>query len=98
MAVELVSKAKCYNGYQKVYKHFSKELNCSMNFSLYEPVSSDSEKFHALFYLSGLTCTEQNFIQKSGVQKYASENRLIVVGPDTSPSTYYNIMISNVLD
>jgi hypothetical protein len=52
MAVELVSKAKCYNGYQKVYKHFSKELNCSMNFSLYEPVSSDSEKLHALLFRS----------------------------------------------
>lgn len=88
MALELVSSAKCYNGFQKVFKHVSKELNCTMNFSVYEPASSPGDKFHALFYLSGLTCTEQNFIQKSGFQKYASEHRLIVVGPDTSPSKW----------
>lgn len=90
MALELVSSTKCYNGLQKVYKHHSSELNCAMNFSLYEPVTASSgDKFHVLFYLSGLTCTEQNFIQKAGFQKYASEYRLMVVGPDTSPSKSY---------
>jgi len=83
-ALELVSKNKCFNGYQKVYRHFSKELNCSMKFSLYEPTTAD-KKFHVLFYLSGLTCSEENFIFKSGFQKYASEYELMVVGPDTSP-------------
>lgn len=92
MALELISSAKCYNGVQKVYKHVSSEVGCSMNFSLYEPSSSTpGETFPVLFYLSGLTCTEQNFIQKSGFQKYASEHRLIVVGPDTSPSQSYKI-------
>jgi len=84
--LELVSSAKCFNGVQKVFKHLSSKLNCSMNFSLFEPhVTSPEDKFSVLFYLSGLTCSEQNFIQKSGFQKYASEHRLIVVGPDTSP-------------
>jgi S-formylglutathione hydrolase len=86
-ALELVSKAKCFNGYQKVYRHFSKELDCSMKFALYEPEtpSEANKKFHVLFYLSGLTCNEENFIHKSGFQKYASEHQLMVVGPDTSP-------------
>jgi len=84
--LELVSKVKCFDGFQKVYKHASTELKCSMNFSLYEPIgASPDEKFNVLFYLSGLTCTEQNFIQKSGFQKHASKHKLIVVGPDTSP-------------
>jgi len=85
MAVELVSSTKCFNGLQKVYKHFSTELNCSMNFSFYQPTVAGDEKLNALVYCSGLTCTEQNFIQKSGFQRYASEHRLIVIGPDTSP-------------
>ncbi|CAL8072962.1 unnamed protein product [Orchesella dallaii] len=85
-SLELVSSIKCFNGFQKVYKHVSKELNCSMNFSLYEPVAANpNDKFHVLFYLSGLTCTEQNFIQKSSFQRFAGEQKLIVVGPDTSP-------------
>jgi len=85
MAVELVSSVKCFNGFQKVFKHVSAELSCAMNFSIYLPNVSGDEKLNTLFYLSGLTCTEQNFIQKSGVQRFASEHRLIIVGPDTSP-------------
>lgn len=87
-ALEIVSKAKCFNGFQKVYKHTSKEVGCVMNFSVYEPVAtSPDEKFNVLFYLSGLTCTEQNFIQKAGFQQHASKHKLIVIGPDTSPRT-----------
>lgn len=85
MALELVSSVKCFNGFQKVFKHVSSELSCAMNFSVYLPNVSGDEKLNTLFYLSGLTCTEQNFIQKSGVQRFASEHRLIIVGPDTSP-------------
>jgi S-formylglutathione hydrolase len=87
MSLEVVSKVKCFHGFQFVYRHLSKELNCPMKFSLFVPIidPSSHEKFHTLFYLSGLTCTEENFIQKSGFQKYASEHKLMVVGPDTSP-------------
>jgi S-formylglutathione hydrolase len=87
MALEIVSKVKSFGGYQKVYRHFSSELQCSMKFSLYEPpgAGSPGSKFNVLYYLSGLTCSEENFIQKSGFQKYASEHGFIVVGPDTSP-------------
>ncbi|KAK4336532.1 hypothetical protein RND71_044248 [Anisodus tanguticus] len=83
------SSSKCWGGYQKVYSHFSKELNCRMNFGIYLPEfllnSNNKEKAPVLYYLSGLTCTEQNFIIKSGFQRYASELKLIVVNPDTSP-------------
>jgi len=86
-SLELVSKVKCFNGYQCIYRHLSQELNCTMRFSLFTPTTSSNsdEKFHTLFYLSGLTCSEENFIQKSGFQKYASEHKFLVVGPDTSP-------------
>lgn len=86
MALELVSKVKSFGGFQKIYRHFSEELKCSMKFSLYEPEGATSgQKFNVLFYLSGLTCTEENFIIKSGFQQYAHEHKFIVVGPDTSP-------------
>ncbi|GBP21424.1 S-formylglutathione hydrolase [Eumeta japonica] len=57
-----------------------------MNFSIYIPPQATGDvKLPAIFYLSGLTCTEQNFITKSGFQRYAAEHGIIVVGPDTSP-------------
>jgi len=83
------SSAKCWGGYQKVFSHYSEELKCKMNFGVYLPEflfkSGNTEKASALYYLSGLTCSEQNFIIKSGFQRYASENKLVVINPDTSP-------------
>ena len=54
-------------------------------FQVYLPESVNTEKAPVLYYLSGLTCTEQNFIIKSGFQRYANEHKLVVVNPDTSP-------------
>jgi S-formylglutathione hydrolase len=54
-----------------------------MNFAVYSP--DESKDCPLLYFLSGITCTEQNFIQKSGFQKFASENQIAVVVPDTSP-------------
>lgn len=56
-----------------------------MNFSVYVPSKAEHEKVPVLFWLSGLTCTEKNFIEKSGFQHYAEEHGIMVVGPDTSP-------------
>jgi len=85
-AVTLVSSSKCFGGKQEVYSHQSEELKCKMNFSVYLPPNAvDGAKAPVLYWLSGLTCTEQNFIIKSGFQRYAAEENLIVVGPDTSP-------------
>lgn len=70
-----------------MYSHESSELKCKMNFSIYLPPQAEGGdvKLPVIFYLSGLTCNEQNFITKSGFQRYAAEHGIIVVGPDTSP-------------
>lgn len=85
--IKLVSSNKCFGGYQKVYSHYSKELECEMKFALYSPPQSEdsSVKLPVLYWLSGLTCNENNFIQKAGAQQYAAEHGIIIVCPDTSP-------------
>jgi len=57
-----------------------------MKFATYIPTAASKKRLPVLIWLSGLTCNEQNFITKSGFQKYASEYEIIVVAPDTSPS------------
>ncbi|GIY98427.1 s-formylglutathione hydrolase [Caerostris extrusa] len=81
----LVSSAKCYEGFQKVYRHMSEELKCEMNFSVFLPPQAVDKKCPVLYWLSGLTCTERNFIDKSGMHRHAVKHGIIVVGPDTSP-------------
>ena len=81
--MELVEKHRSYNGSQEVYKHFSDTTNCTMQFAVYLP--DNSIDCPLLYFLSGITCTEQNFIQKSGFQQFASKNQIAVVVPDTSP-------------
>ncbi|XP_058062036.1 S-formylglutathione hydrolase [Anopheles bellator] len=83
--ISLVSSNKCFGGVQKVYSHQSKELACEMKFAVFLPASTEDRKLPVLYWLSGLECTEANFIQKAGAQRYAAENDLIVVCPDTSP-------------
>lgn len=86
--IKQVSSSKCFGGQQKVFEHQSKELSCRMKFSIFLPSTADmtgATKLPTVYFLSGLTCTEQNFITKSGFQRYAEELKLIVVGPDTSP-------------
>lgn len=73
----------------KCLSFFSPTLQCNMKFGIYLPPGvSENEKCPVLFYLSGLTCTEQNVITKSGFQKYAAQYKIIVVAPDTSPSKF----------
>lgn len=80
------SSNKCFGGSQNVYKHRSETLGCDMSFAVYlPPAAVAGKKCPVVFWLSGLTCTEQNFITKSGYQRYAAEHDLIVVAPDTSP-------------
>jgi len=57
-----------------------------MNFAVYLPPQAEDGEVPVIYWLSGLSCTEQNFIMKSGVQRYASEHGVIIVTPDTSPS------------
>ncbi len=77
---------KCFGGLQNVYKHMASTVGCDMTFAVYLPPRAlAGGKCSVLYWLSGLTCTEQNFITKAGYQKYAAEHNLLVVAPDTSP-------------
>jgi S-formylglutathione hydrolase len=67
--------------------HFSKRCHCPMNFSIYVPQQASAAPLPVLYFLSGLTCTEENFMAKAGAQRYAAELGLILVAPDTSPRT-----------
>ncbi|WP_442808967.1 S-formylglutathione hydrolase [Trinickia soli] len=84
--MERVERHVCHDGYQEVWKHASPTLQCEMRFGIYLPSAAlRGQPCPVLYWLSGLTCTEQNFITKSGAQRYAAEHGLIVVAPDTSP-------------
>ncbi|TKR93784.1 hypothetical protein L596_008179 [Steinernema carpocapsae] len=86
MTLTEVSSFKSFAGVQKLFKHRSSVLKCEMRFGVYLPEAKlPDEKFPVLYYLSGLTCTEANFIEKAGSQRIASELKMIVVTPDTSP-------------
>ncbi|WED29929.1 S-formylglutathione hydrolase [Vibrio sp. DW001] len=84
--MENISVNKSFGGWHKRYSHHSKVLNCQMQFAIYlPPQASNGEKVPVLYWLSGLTCTDENFMQKSGVQSLASELGIAIVAPDTSP-------------
>lgn len=75
-----------FGGRQEVWKHASTTLGCEMRFSVYLPEAAlRGQRRPVLYWLSGLTCTEQNFITKAGAQEHAARHDLIVVAPDTSP-------------
>ncbi len=74
-----------FGGWQDVYRHRSSVLDCGMNFAIYLPPQAENGPVPVLYWLSGLTCTEQNFITKAGAQQVAAQHGLIVVAPDTSP-------------
>jgi S-formylglutathione hydrolase len=74
-----------FDGRQQVWEHASRETGTPMRFSVYIPPAAAAGPVPLVWWLSGLTCNEQNFIIKSGFQRYASELGLMVVGPDTSP-------------
>lgn len=68
-----------------MFEHTSEILKCTMKFAVYLPSKAEAGKVPVLYWLSGLTCTEQNFITKAGAQRYAEEHGLALVAPDTSP-------------
>ena len=74
-----------FGGSQEVWEHQSKVLSCPMRFAIYIPPKAKDKELPVLYWLSGLTCNEQNFITKAGFHRYAAEQGLIVVCPDTSP-------------
>lgn len=83
--MERLERHAVFAGWQEVYKHQATTLKCAMNFSIYIPPHATGEKLPVLYWLSGLTCNEQNFITKAGAQKYAAQHKIILVAPDSSP-------------
>ncbi len=84
--VECISENKSFGGWHKQYQHHSSVLNCTMRFALYLPPDAMlGEKVPVLYWLSGLTCTDENFMQKAGAQRLAAELGMAIVAPDTSP-------------
>ncbi|MGP0170507.1 S-formylglutathione hydrolase [Pseudomonas sp. NCHU5208] len=86
MTLENISCQKSFGGWHKRYRHRSSSLNCDMVFAVYLPPQAEQGgKLPVLYWLSGLTCTDENFMQKAGAQRLAAELGLIIVAPDTSP-------------
>lgn len=83
--IELVSATKSFGGWLKRYQHHSKVLNCPMIFAIYLPPAAEQKDVPLLWWLSGLTCTDENFMQKAGAMGSAAELGMAIVCPDTSP-------------
>jgi S-formylglutathione hydrolase len=85
MTLKTVSENKCFGGIQGVYAHDAAETRCPMRFGVFLPPQASAGRVPVLYWLSGLTCTEENFIIKAGAQRVAAELGLAIVAPDTSP-------------
>jgi len=84
-APEQIGANQSFGGQQLRYKHQSAVLNCEMTFSIYLPPQASQGPVPVLYWLSGLTCTDENFVQKAGAQQHAAEHGIALVCPDTSP-------------
>ncbi len=85
MTIETISETNCFGGKIGFYRHASETNHCDMQFSVFVPPQAAHGKVPVLTFLSGLTCTEENFMVKSGAQRVAAELGLMLVSPDTSP-------------
>ena len=85
--LELLSEHACFGGVQRFYRHASSAIGLPMQFSVFLPAAAltANARLPALFYLAGLTCTEETFATKGGAQRHAAEAGLILIAPDTSP-------------
>jgi S-formylglutathione hydrolase len=83
--LDVLSEHACFGGVQGFYQHESSAIGLPMKFGVYRPPQASAGAVPALFYLAGLTCTEETFAIKAGAQRFAAEHGLIVVTPDTSP-------------
>lgn len=86
--LEQINRVKIAGGWQETYTHKSQNCHCTMRFSVYLPPqveNSPGQPFPVLYWLSGLTCNDENFMTKAGAQRYAAEHGIILVAPDTSP-------------
>ena len=85
MTVETLSDVACFGGRQLRLQHASEALSCAMTFSVYLPPQARDQAVPVVYWLSGLTCTDENFVTKAGAQRAAAALGLALVAPDTSP-------------
>lgn len=83
--MEMLSENRSFGGQQRRYKHDSETLGVPMTFSIFLPPQADNKAVPVMYWLSGLTCTDENFVQKAGAQRLAAKLGLAIVCPDTSP-------------
>lgn len=84
-AIATLEQHRCFDGVQSVHAHDARETGCRMRFALFLPPQARNARVPVLYWLSGLTCTEENFTVKAGAQRVAAELGLALVVPDTSP-------------
>ena len=85
MALETISEQRCFGGVQGIYRHMSSACAGAMRFSVYQPPQAAHAKVPVLYFLAGLTCSEETFMIKAGAQRLAAELGLLLIAPDTSP-------------
>ena len=85
MSLETLSSGRCFGGTQAFYRHVSRETGAAMRFAAFLPPAAERGKVPVVWCLAGLTCTEENFMVKSGAQRIAAQLGLMLIGPDTSP-------------
>ena len=85
MKLKEIERHSSFNGEQYKYSHTSEILGCDMTFSIFLPSNKEGKKIPLIWWLSGLTCTDDNFTQKSGFQRLAEKYQVAVIMPDTSP-------------
>ncbi|MBA4783719.1 MAG: S-formylglutathione hydrolase [Rhizobiales bacterium] len=85
MSLTQLSAIRSFGGMQKRFSHVSQACRCTMTFSIYLPPAAEKRQVPVLYWLSGLTCTDENFVQKAGAQAYAAQYGVAIVAPDTSP-------------
>ncbi|EMM4084488.1 S-formylglutathione hydrolase [Shigella flexneri] len=83
--MEMLEEHRCFEGWQQRWRHDSSTLNCLMTFSIFLPPPRDHTPPPVLYWLSGLTCNDENFTTKAGAQRVAAELGIVLVMPDTSP-------------
>ncbi|MEM8837095.1 MAG: S-formylglutathione hydrolase [Pseudomonadota bacterium] len=85
MSLEKIAENRSFGGRQLRYTHQSDACSCTMTFAIYLPPQAEDGPVPVLYWLSGLTCTDENFVQKAGAQGFAAQHGLAIVAPDTSP-------------
>ena len=85
MALTTLSEQRCFGGLQRICTHLSEATGTHMRLAVFLPPAAEHGPVPALIFLSGLTCTEENFTVKAGAQRFAAEHGLMLVAPDTSP-------------